>query len=233
VNFTKNKSSTLKNYILKNENSIYYECGYSCDNCIYISLEDESFFITDSRYEIDAKEHIKNNSSISIVNNLIRQAKKILKKSKIKKIIFDPNDFSYFMFTALNDKTKINFTAKPNFSKQKRIIKSNDEIKLIKKAMKTARIGFGKFQEYLANQGIGKSEKYLAYMAETLLSDYGKYNLSFDAIIAINENSAKPHAHPSDTLYKDNDLLLFDGGIKYKRYCSDRTVTFGNNLNVY
>jgi len=26
--------------------------------------------------------------------------------------------------------------------------------------------------------------------------------------------------------------LLFDGGIKYKRYCSDRTVTFGNNLDM-
>ena len=69
-------------------------------------------------------------------------------------------------------------------------------------------------------------------MAETFLSEYGKYNLSFDAIIAINENSAKPHAHPSSKLYTEKDLLLFDGGIKYQRYCSDRTVTFGNNLNV-
>ena len=34
----------------------------------------------------------------------------------------------------------------------------------------------------------------------------------------------------SDKRYKQNDLLLFDAGIKYKRYCSDRTVTFGNNL---
>ena len=222
----------MKNYILQNENAVYYECGYSCDNCIYINIQNESFFITDARYEIDAKANIKNNCEIFITNDLIKQTKKILKKSKIKKIVFDPNDFTHFTFTALSKDLKINFKSKPNFSKQKRIIKSNDEIKLIKKAMSTARIGFAKFQEYLLSDGVGKNEKYLAYMAETFLSDYGKYNLSFDAIIAINENSAKPHAHPSSKIYNEKDLLLFDGGIKYQRYCSDRTVTFGNKLNI-
>ena len=220
----------MKNYILQNENAVYYECGYSCDNCIYISLQNESFFITDARYTIDAKQNIKGNTEVVITNDLIKEAQNILKKSKVKKIIFDPNDFSHFSFTTLKDKLKVKFVPKPYFSKEKRIIKSNDEIKLIKKAMKLGRIGFVKFQEYLKNEGYGKSEKYLAYMAQTFLSDYGKYDLSFEAIIAINENSAKPHAHPSDKIYSKNDLLLFDGGIKYKRYCSDRTVTFGNNL---
>jgi len=220
----------LKNYILQNENAVYYECGYSCDNCIYINIEDESFFITDARYTIDAKQNIKNNCEVVIANDLIKEAKKILKKSKIKKLVFDPNDFSYFAFTSLNSNKKIKFIPKPYFSKQKRIIKTNDEIKLIKKAMKLGRIGFVRFQEYLLNNGVNKSEKYLAYIAQSFLSDYGKYDLSFEAIIAINENAAKPHAHPSSKTYNEKDLLLFDGGIKYKRYCSDRTVTFGNNL---
>ena len=222
----------MKNYILQNENAVYYECGYSCDNCIYISLQNESFFITDARYTIDAKQNIKSNTEVVITNDLIKQAKKILKKSKIKKLVFDPNDFSHFAFTTLSDDLKIKFIPKPYFSKQKRIIKSDNEIKLIKKAMKLGRNGFVKFQEYLLNEGYGKSEKYLAYMAQIFLSNYGKYDLSFEAIIAVNENSAKPHAHPSAKTYNQKDLLLFDGGIKYKRYCSDRTVTFGNNLEL-
>lgn len=221
----------MKNYILQNENAVYYECGYSCDNCIYISIEDESFFITDGRYEIDAKDSIKNSSEIVITNDLIKEAKKILKKSKIKKIIFDPNDFTHYSYTKLSDNLKIKFQEKLNFSKEKRIIKSDDEINLIQKAMKTARIGFVNFQHYLNNAGFGKSEKYLAYMAQTYLSNYNKYDLSFEAIVAVNENSAKPHAYPSSKIYKQNDILLFDAGIKYKRYCSDRTVTFGNNLD--
>ena len=221
----------MKNYILQNENAVYYECGYSCDNCIYISLGDESFFITDGRYEIDAKESIVN-SEIFITNDLIKTAKEILKKSKIKKITFDPNDFSYGVFLDLSKDLKITFKPKANFSKQKRIIKSDDEIKLIKKAMRLGRDGFVKFQQYLQKDGLNKTEQHLAYMAQTFLSDWGKYPLSFEPIIAINENSAKPHAIPTTKKYTQNDILLFDGGIKYKRYCSDRTVTFGNNLDM-
>ncbi len=37
------------NYMLKNENAIYYECGYSCDNALFLRLGKEAFFITDSR----------------------------------------------------------------------------------------------------------------------------------------------------------------------------------------
>ncbi len=44
----------MKNYILKNENAIFYECGYSCDNVIFIKIHNESFFITDARYTIES-----------------------------------------------------------------------------------------------------------------------------------------------------------------------------------
>jgi Xaa-Pro aminopeptidase len=125
----------------------------------------------------------------------------------------------------------IKFNKKEKFSQKKRIIKDDYEIKLLKKAMVGGRVGFVKFQKYLQNKGIGKTEQHLAFKAQTFLTMFGKYDLSFTPIIAIDENSAKPHATPSDKLYNKNNMLLFDGGIKYKRYCSDRTVTFGNNLN--
>ncbi len=226
----------MKNVLLQNENAIYYECGYSCDNAIYITLGSETFFITDGRYEVDAKENIKNKSEIIITNDLIKEARKILKTSNIKKLHFDPNDFSVERYNNLIKKSKIQMVEKPNFSKTKRIIKTDDEILLIKTAMQKAREGFVKFQNYLEHEGIGKTEQYLAFMAQTFLSDSGKYDLSFDPIIAINENAAKPHAIPTEKIYHENDLLLFDGGIKYQRYCSDRTVTFGNDfssLDIY
>jgi len=220
----------VKNFILQNENAIYFECGYSCDNAIYISLGSETFFITDGRYAVDVKENIKNNSEIIISNELIKEARKVLKKSKIKKLYFDPNDFSVATFNTLSLKSDIKFIQKANFSKHKRIIKTEDEIKLIKTAMELGRDGFTKFAEYVANDGFGKSEQYLAYMAQTFLSQSGKYPLSFEPIIAINENSAKPHATPTSKIYQGGDLLLFDGGIKFERYCSDRTVTFGEDF---
>ncbi len=43
--------------------------------------------------------------------------------------------------------------------------------------------------------------------------------------MAINKNAAKPHATPTSKKLSWGDLLLVDAGLKYKRYCSDRTRT--------
>jgi Xaa-Pro aminopeptidase len=62
-------------------------------------------------------------------------------------------------------------------------------------------------------------------MAKEALTGGGKYELSFDPIVAIKENASKPHALPTAKKLKKNSLLLVDAGLKYKRYCSDRTRT--------
>jgi Xaa-Pro aminopeptidase len=214
----------MKNYILQNENAVYFECGYSCDNVIFLSLNGDNYFITDGRYEIEAKLLAKN-CEVIITNDSLKIARKILKKSKIKKLNFEPNDFSLFTYEKLSSNLDIKFIQKPNFSKLKRIIKTDEEIALIKKAMELGREGFKKYAKYLITNGIGKSEKYLFFKAKQYMSNNGKYDLSFDPIVAINENSAKPHALPTNLKIKENDLLLVDAGVKYKRYCSDRTCT--------
>ena len=58
----------MDNFILKNENAIYYECKFSCDNVIFLSLGSEKFFITDARYTIEAKEYAKNCEVIESAN---------------------------------------------------------------------------------------------------------------------------------------------------------------------
>ncbi len=214
----------MNNYILQNENSVYFECGYSCDNVIYLSIGSENFFITDARYEIEAKLFTKN-CEVFISSDLIKQTRKILKKNKIKKLHFDPNDFTLLAYQKLSNKLDINFIQKPNFSKLKRLIKTDYEIKLIKKAMRLGRDGFKRFSNYLRSDGLGKNEKFLFFKAKEFMSNYGELDLSFDPIVAINQNSAKPHALPTNKVLAKDDLLLVDAGIKYKRYCSDRTCT--------
>ncbi|RLA81964.1 MAG: X-Pro aminopeptidase [Epsilonproteobacteria bacterium] len=222
----------MNNYILQNENSVYFESGYSCDNVIYISISDDNYFITDGRYEIEAKLFTKN-CEVIISRDLIKSTRKILKKSKIKKINFDPNDFNLLTYEKLKNNLNIKFIQKPNFSKLKRLIKTDNEIKLIKKAMKLGKVGFEKFSKYLQKDGLDKSEKYLFFKAKEFMSNSGELDLSFDPIVAINQNSAKPHALPTSEILKNNNLLLVDAGVKYKRYCSDRTCTsiFDKNIN--
>ncbi len=219
----------MKNYILKNENAIYYECGFSCDNVIFIKLQNDSYFITDARYTVEAKQYSKNCEVIES-KNLIEDAKKILKKSKIKKIVFDPNDFSFATYIKLSEGLKTNFIQKENFSKLKRIIKTDEEIKYLKKASQIGKNGFKELAKYIRKNGLNQKENFLYFKAIEKLSSYGRYDLSFEPIVAINENAAKPHALPTNKKLKLNDLLLVDAGVKYKRYCSDRTCTANINF---
>jgi len=212
------------NYILTNENAIYYECGYSSDNAIFLKLGSESFFLTDSRYEIEAKEAIKN-ASVLIEQDLYKKANKIIKKSKIKKLIYDPKEWNIFSFEKIKDGLNIEFKQKIDFSHKKRIIKSEKELEILSISAQLGAKAFDRLSKYIHKNGLKKDEYALTYMAKKALSKSGKYELSFEPIVAINENASKPHALPTDKRLKKGDLLLVDAGLKYKRYCSDRTRT--------
>lgn len=212
------------NYMIKDENAIYYECGYSCDNAIYLHLGSEAFFITDSRYTIDANENVKH-ATVIINGDLYGEAVSLLKKSTVKKVIFDPKEWSVDGFGKVSSQAKINFKAEVDFSHKKRIIKTDDELKILSKAAKLGAKAFKHLAKEFRKNGFGEDEYTLTHMAKGILGDFGKYDLSFDPIVAINKNAAKPHATPTSTKLEKNDLLLVDAGLKYKRYCSDRTRT--------
>lgn len=222
----------MKNFILQNENAIYYECKFSCDNVIFLNLGEEKYFITDARYTTEAQQYTRNCEVIES-SNLIMTAKEILKKNKIKKIVFDPNDFTYSTYINLTENIKTQFIGKSNFSKQKRIIKSDKEILLLKKAAIAGREGFKELAKYIKKNGFNQSEQFLYFKAFEKMSKSGKLDISFEPIVAINENAAKPHAIPTSKRLKLNDLLLVDAGIKYKRYCSDRTCTSSVNFEKF
>ena len=212
------------NYIVKDENAIYYECGYSSDNALFLKLGSEAFFITDARYTIEAQESITN-ATVIIDGDLYGQANSLIKKSKIKKLTFDPKEWSIFHFSLLSNNLKIKFKEVPDFSHKKRIIKSSEEIILLRRAVELGAKAFDDFAQKIRERGFKKDEQLLTFMAKDALSKQGAYELSFEPIVAVNGNAAKPHALPTDTLLQKHDLLLVDAGLKYKRYCSDRTRT--------
>jgi len=212
------------NYMLKDENAIYYECAYSCDNALYLRLGSEAFFITDSRYTIDANDNVKN-ATVVINGDLYGEAVNILKKHKVKKVIFDPKEWSVDGFEKVSSQTKINFKPEVDLSHKKRIIKTDEELKILAKAAKLGAKAFKHLAKEFRKNGFGEDEYTLTHMAKGILGDFGKYDLSFDPIVAINKNAAKPHATATSTKLEKNDLLLVDAGLKYKRYCSDRTRT--------
>jgi Xaa-Pro aminopeptidase len=219
------------NYLLKDENSIYYECGYSCDNAIFVQLGSESFFITDGRYELDARLGCRDNVEIIIDRDLISVAKRLLISNNIRKITIDPQEFSLFYFNELSSGLGVDIVLHKSFSQKKRIKKIQKEISLLNNAAKLGSEAFDNFISNMQTNMLGYDEFRLTHFAKEYLSFQGRYELSFSPIVAINSNAAKPHATPTDTKLNNNDLLLIDAGLKFERYCSDRTRTISANCN--
>ncbi len=224
----------MENFIIKDENALYFETHYSCDNAIFLAIKEKGYFITDGRYGTEAKENIQSHKyeiEILISHDLIRTARTILKKHEKATFIFNPQEFSLHFYEKLTSDLKVHFLPKPNFHQEKRICKTQEEIALINHSQKLNIKAFDKFATWISKNGKDQSEAFLHFKSQAFLTKKGKYDLSFNPIVGINANAAKPHALPSNDLLHKGDLLLFDAGMKYQRYCSDRTRTgyFGKN----
>ncbi|MBE0492475.1 MAG: aminopeptidase P family protein [Sulfurospirillum sp.] len=215
------------NYILKDENALYYECGFSCDNAVYLRFGSEAFFITDARYTNEALEYVKNAQVIEgDRRDLFVSVRETIANAKIQEIFFNPNEWSLQAYEKMRlGLEDITFTQMANLSMEKRIIKTAQEIEILDKAAYFGAKAFDRFAAFLAQEGRDLSEERLHFEAEFLLRDQGAFALSFSPIVALGKNAAKPHALPTSDCLVQNELVLFDAGIKYQRYCSDRTRT--------
>jgi len=211
------------NFILRDENAVRYECGFGCDNVIYIRLGSEARLITDGRYAEDA-ERKAHGVEVTVSSDILSTAVKILKKSGISSCILDPREWDISSYELLK-KSGVRWIYEKDFSHRRRVIKSREEIKYLSKAAKLGAKAFDEMSRLFECKGIGRDERYLAMLAEKALRKGGRYGLSFDPIVAIGPSSARPHAVPSDRKLKYGRLLLVDAGLRYRGYCSDRTRT--------
>lgn len=217
-------------YLALGESAQYYECGFSCDHAVVVRVEEARFFITDSRYTLEARESCHAHTQVIESNDFIQSIGGIIAQQGIRKLGFDSLELSLDFYERLKSSVaslKCELLPMPNFHQRLRICKSPQEIALIHKSQRLNKKAFKHFASYLAkNLKSAPSERELHYHALQFLSHFGKYDVSFNPIVGINANAAKPHALPSlSTRLGKRDLLLFDAGIKYKRYCSDMTRT--------
>lgn len=222
------------NFILKDENAVFFECGYSCDNEILLCVDAVKYFITDARYYFEAKASVNSDTVVVLAQRyLMSETRALLRKLRPKSLVFNPNELSVSDFKALSRGFSINFKPKPNFSQLKRICKNEKEIEILKEAARLGAKCFDEFAAFVRKNGEGMSERELHFNAGLIFRQKNSLNLSFDPIVAINENAAKAHALPTDKILKKGDLLLLDAGVKFERYCSDRTRTacFDENFN--
>ena len=105
-----------------------------------------------------------------------------------------------------------------------RLIKSPDEIALLKKAIKISETAL---EATLQEIEIGQTEKHIESTLLLHMFALGADGISFDPIVAAGDNSAQPHATArADYKIKRGDALLIDFGASWMGYNADITRTF-------
>ena len=155
---------------------------------------------------------------VGLISTLVSQIKK-------NKVCTDCNDFS-IMTSLKKSIPKIKSTTEPFYNS--RIIKDEEEIKILKKASK---IIDNMFDICSKRMKIGQKESEL----QTILMSYALDQQMFDTgykstlnplIIAGGPNGALPHAQVTQRKFKKGDLVVVDLTLRYKGYVSDSTRTF-------
>ncbi|HSR51088.1 MAG TPA: Xaa-Pro peptidase family protein [Acidobacteriota bacterium] len=98
--------------------------------------------------------------------------------------------------------------------------KEADEIALIREALRLAQTALGQVRPRLRP---GMSEIEMAGELERALRRQGAEGYAFESIVAGGERSALPHASASDRLWRADELLLVDFGLRRRGYHSDLT----------
>ena len=107
-----------------------------------------------------------------------------------------------------------------------RVIKTDYEIGLIRKAVDITRMGI---EEMMRNSKAGMYEYEIEAYFDFVLKKNGVKDKAFQSIGASGKNGTILHYTNNDAKTNDNDLILFDVGAQWKYYNGDLTRTFPVN----
>ena len=213
----------IDSLIFFNMNNIRYLSGFTGSDGILIIGENKTALLVDGRYITQAKIEAAGMEIIEYkdkIKGIIQAAREL----NLKNIGFEAGSIAVQMYNQLTQQLPDEVLVPlGNELKLLRAYKDKAEISLMKKA---AEISSAAILALSSEIKPGLSEKDVALQLEIIARQSGADQLAFEAIVASGENSALPHAKPTDRKIRRGDFIVIDFGVKYKGYCSDETCTF-------
>jgi Xaa-Pro aminopeptidase len=193
---------------------------------LFIS-QDKAFLVTDPRYADLAKEEVKEFEVFVYKGNFFEQINEVLKQMP-SPLGFEAMHLSYGLYERFSqtiEKNRLSLTLTPTeyLVEGLREIKDEDEISLLKEALRLTEKLFLWLKNYLKP---GLTEKEVAWQIEAFIKHDLKAELSFPPIVASGPNAAIPHAVPTAKKIQAHEPIIVDCGVKWEGYCADMTRTF-------
>jgi Xaa-Pro aminopeptidase len=220
-------------YFFSNPSHVSYLTGFN----FLVPSEREAFFVCSDKASALIHTSFSPVNSYNFLDNLsgsfpgqIKQHfEKLIKKTGIKKLVFDDKTLYVAELNAITQITELKNT--PIIDNPLVQIMSKKEIEEINHIKKACQITHSVFELVKAKIKVGISELDIARLIKNEFEKHDIHELAFPTIVAFGANAAKPHHQPSETTLEENTGILIDMGAKLNGYCADmtRTFWFGNN----
>jgi len=211
--------SGIDGILITDLNNLRYVTGFTGSSGFLIITRKDSIFVTDFRYQEQAKQEVKGFEIIIETGGRARAIKKIADKYRIKKLGFEDHSINYSTYKKLL-KQKLRLKALTDTVENLRVIKTDKELSYIKTAIRRSESAFKRLLPFIK---AGITEQELAIKLEGFLKEEGCKKLPFGVIVASGQMSALPHAQPTQRKLKKGDVILVDWGGECEGYYCDMT----------
>jgi len=206
--------------LVSNPSNIYYLSSFSGHDSYLLITKEDDYVITDFRYTQQAKKEADGFEVVDLPSSLFKKTANLIERLKLKRIGFESAYMSVKEAQVLSSAS--NRRLHPTFGliEKLRIIKDEQELKLIKKAASLARFTSKEISKELK---AGKTEKEIAARIDFLAKTRGGDGPSFSTIVASGASASMPHAQPTAKRIRASEPIIIDFGVRFKGYSSDLT----------
>jgi len=211
-------------FISKKENVRYFSKFKGDDSFLLLTRDGKRYVITDFRYTEQAK--METEGLFEIIDyrgKLYEVIFEILSKNNIGVLHFEPNNITYNVFCEMKEKLNgIEIVPYKFRIDELSMIKDDEEIDIIKKAVEIADIAFEHILNYIKP---GISELDISSELGYCMLKQGAKGFSFEPIVASGKRSSLPHGVASNKKIENGDVVTIDFGCNFDGYMSDMTRT--------
>lgn len=186
-----------------------------------ISLTDARF-LTDFRYTEQANEQATDFKVVEHKKSIVEEIKNQLEDMNVSRVGFEKDHMTFATYEMYNKTIDKELVPVSGLVEKLRLIKTEEEITILKAAAKIADDAFEHIQSFIKP---GVKEIDVSNELEFFMRKQGAASSSFDIIVASGYRSALPHGVASNKKIENGELVTLDFGALYNGYCSDTTRT--------
>lgn len=212
--------------LITNEYNRRYMTGFTGTSGVAVVSQQDAVFITDFRYTEQASEQVKEFRVVQHSGPIHEEVAKQVAAMGVKSLAFEKDAMHFGTYEVYNSAVNVDFVPVSGLIEKIRLIKTEEEINIIKVACEIADNAFTHILNFIKP---GITELDVSNELEFFMRKQGAASSSFDIIVASGLRSALPHGVATNKIIETGDFVTLDFGAYYNGYISDitRTIAVG------